>query len=309
MTRGLREAYKGEYIIGQRPNLVKDMPGPGYAIKFNSGGGSMYFNRPDDNWTASYWYRPINAGDGLKFQEAGELGETKIGHNQFIMRLSSTRVCAWSSFSTLDYTTDMTGGWNSITMVKKNGIITLYMNGYVVLTMTPGMGDNGKLKDVNMSKLALGSLSGYIDEVQVWDTAFSENDIRTWMCRKIKKHPLQNDRLLLYLNFNEGQGGRVENAYGKGEMELSGNYSWVPSGVPLGDSSVFFYPAQVSDSFQQPGRTISIMHRDGDMFKVVMSSDKNWAYIRGIQLYRVDGAAQLSALPGQIKSWRSEERV
>ena len=304
-SRGLRESYKGEYIIGQRPT-VNNIPGPGYAIQFNNSNASMYFNRPDDNWTTSYWYRPISGGEILGFWEAADIGATRFSIYSYVMSMISCRAGSSCTNSSFDYSTDMTGAWNYITLVKRNGLITVYMNGYEILTMLPGIGDDGLPNDVNMTKLKLGTLSGYIDELQVWDTAFSQNDIRTWMCRKVNTNPMQADHLLLHLDFNNGQGNLVENTCGPGDLELSGSYNWVASGAPIGDTSVFFYPAQVVDSFYQPGRIISIKHPDGDSLKVVMSSQTNWATIRGIQLYRVNGAAQFSTVPNPpVKSWDS----
>ncbi|QIL77813.1 hypothetical protein G7064_19695 [Hymenobacter sp. HDW8] len=83
---------------------------------------------------------------------------------------------------------------------------------------------------------------GDIDEIRVWRTALTEDQIRTNMCRKISPVPAE---LVAYYNFDQTSGTI---AVDKGSVPVNGTLSnfasaalWQPSGAAIGDASTFAY--------------------------------------------------------------------
>ena len=306
-TRYNRESYMGEYIIGQRPGLGKNLPGPGYALSFNgSGNATLEFKRPDEEYTVSFWVYSNSVakddGDWLSFVGPGYQNFTQV-YYWAGGRYTFTTDKYWDAASDNDLVLDQSG-WNHICLVKKNDQVYMYLNGMQLPGLGPvtcGITAGGNKRDVNLTKIVLGQhyrgFNGMIDEFQLWDTALDETTIRQWMCRKItSKHPYEARHLLLYYTFDEGTGTELENTRGAGDMLLSPGVTFVPSGAPIGDTSVYtyIYPPSNTTAF-----TLSIAHPQGDYLQISKPVN-NKCY--GAHLYRVDGKAQFSTLPSEIKS-------
>ncbi|GAB2457749.1 hypothetical protein GCM10011375_06650 [Hymenobacter qilianensis] len=82
---------------------------------------------------------------------------------------------------------------------------------------------------------------GDIDEVRVWRTALTQDQIRANMCRKVSPVP---DELVAYYSFDQ-RAGAV--AIDKGSDPTNGrlinfnNDAWQPSGAAIGDASTYAY--------------------------------------------------------------------
>ena len=311
-TRTSRESYCGEYIIGQRPSLNKNLPGPGYALRFNgSTKAEMLFNRPDEEYTVSFWYKNTDDKyfDIVSFDGPGGAGPdytrlTGTG-NQF----GITAAKGWTNNVGVGWgnsVVESSGGWNYVTAVKKNDYVTLYINGRFIDSKAMGITSEGTRRDINFTRLLLGYsemhngnyFTGLLDELQIWDVALDSTTIRKWMCRKVSsKHPLEAEHLILYYNFDEGSGSMLENTRGAGDMNLLSGITYEKSGAPIGDTSVYaYYPTS-----SNPGASLTIRHPNGDYLKVTTGAT-GYDNLNGIQLYRVDGAAQFSTYPAQAVS-------
>jgi len=83
---------------------------------------------------------------------------------------------------------------------------------------------------------------GDIDEIRVWRTALTQDQIRTNMCRKISPVPAE---LVAYYNFDQTSGLL---AVDKGSIPINGTLSnfsnsspWQLSGAAIGDASTYAY--------------------------------------------------------------------
>ena len=311
-TRTGREAYAGEYIIGQRPTLNRNFPGPGYALKFNgSSKAEMLFRRPDDEYTVCFWYKNIDDKyyDLVSFNGPGGAGPNCTRVTGTNNSLGVTAMKGWGSDVNVAWqynVVESSGGWNHVAVVKKNDIVSVYVNGRLLDAKGMGVTSEGIRRDADFFRLLLGYsddhnanyFTGWLDELQIWDVALDSNTIRQWMCRKItSRHPLEADHLILYFNFDEGTGSVIENTRGAGDMTLPSGITYQVSGAPIGDTSAFVYfPSSTGNA----GKQLSIAHPNGDylLVKVGTPTDNLW----GMHLYRVDGTPQFSTFPAQAQS-------
>ena len=319
---GNRDSHQGEYIIGQRPSLDRNMPGPGYALHFrNSAYATMSYVRPDSEYTVSCWYKnDPNPGDGVfvSFSGAGfSLGNPDCSSFGFGYggQLMFKAVNGWGNGSVQTGCGDIIDqtGWNHVAIIKKNDVVTVYLNGIEECSVPCGLNSSGQARDADFVDMNLGYgfsmdagsgvqyLKGSLDEVQVWDTAFDINTLRQWMCRKVtNQNPYQENHLLLYYNFDEGSGTLLENRYGPGDLNIVGDANFIVSGAPIGDTSVYLYAATMQSALD-----LKIVHPNGDSlsFSKPFGNNNN---MFGAHLYMVYGTAQFSTIPDPpVLTWDS----
>ena len=120
---------------------------------------------------------------------------------------------------------------------------------------------------------------GYMDEVRIWKTVRTANEIRTNMCRKLTG---AEANLISYYNFNDGTGLTLSNKVTGAESgtlkNMSGTTEWQASGAAIGDSSVFVYPTAWSST------TLNMMSADHGNLGV----NNITGPVAGMQIYRVD---------------------
>ncbi len=305
-TRIKRESSRAEYIIGQRPNLVKDLSGPGYAVRFeeSSEGALINYERPDDEYTAMFWSKVDAAPGGhssgkyIAFIGPGYANYSQLYYSS-VGDLTFVADKGWDDSQERNSRILDQSGWNHIAIVKEDDYTSVYVNGRRRIgPLLMGYNSGGTKRDVGFKKIRLGgqNFKGWMDEFTLWDVALDQATIREWMCREITDlHAYEAENLLLYYNFDEGQGIELENKRGPGDMILSGT-SWAQSGAPVGDTSVFYYQGTRTDNF-----TMSIPHPNGDSLEVEKTSGE----LFGMHLFRVDGKAQFSNIPGGVQSWDS----
>ena len=301
---GTRDTYHGEYIMCQRPNSASNLPGPGYALNIGAQGNwaSININRPDSTYTVAFWLRKTNDGDIVTFKSP--LSQPPIFcfgdaySRNFLENGWGDPTGAWSPY----YTNKDGWEWVHVAFVKKNETVTLYVNGMIapenVVYHVP------QNTDYDMITMVIGndnsdypkSFTGMVDEFQLWDIALDSITIRNWMCRKItSQNPYEAQHLLAYFQFDEGSGTQLENPCGPGILQLSGsNIGFVESGAAVGDTSTCIYPAITNDHISPVN--LSISDPDGDYLSYSNVSKVTY----GVQLYRVNGRAQFSTIPGGI---------
>ncbi|MBI3220923.1 MAG: LamG domain-containing protein [Bacteroidetes bacterium] len=171
------------------------------------------------------------------------------------------------------------GTWIHVTAVARTFFdMSLYVNGVDVGGETIGSSSF----NMDSSKPGFASTAYFtsnnviyrykdmIDDIRLWNRALSEVEIRTTMCRNLSG---TESGLVGYWNFNEISGGTVlDKSPNKFHGQFVGNPTRVYSGAPIGDLSVFNYPAT----------TTSIV--DGSL--KVEASDISGA-VQGIQLYEI----------------------
>ncbi len=130
-------------------------------------------------------------------------------------------------------------------------------------------------------------LDGELDELRVWGVGRTEAEIRETMCQKLSG---TEPGLEAYWRFDEGMGTTVADLSGSGHNgTFVGAMNWQLSGAPLGDTSIYTYPASWL------GETLTIEGPGSEQFTV---SDVAAVAVRGLHIYRVDEFPNdLSGLP------------
>ncbi|MBC6606122.1 LamG domain-containing protein [Hymenobacter sp. BT188] len=119
---------------------------------------------------------------------------------------------------------------------------------------------------------------GDIDEVRVWRTALTQDQIRANMCRKISPVP---DELVAYYSFDQRVGAV---AIDKGSDPTNGrlinfnNDAWQPSGAAIGDASTYAYGPDLRT------RRLGLAASNGDSAIVTNITTQT----NGVQLYAVN---------------------
>ena len=161
----------------------------------------------------------------------------------------------------------------------------IYVNGVLEATATSQSG----AIDYADSWLALGmykddneafSIDGTVDEVKIWNTAKTENEIRESMCHKLSGN---EENLVAYFRLDNLAGETIRD-YGPnsltGQMQdMAPATARVVSGAPIGDESVYTY----ADSWDGIELDFTTTNR-GDF----QLSNLEGAFLKGVHLYQVD---------------------
>ena len=120
---------------------------------------------------------------------------------------------------------------------------------------------------------------GYMDEVRIWKTVRTADQIRTNMCRKLTG---TETNLISYYSFNDASGlvltNRVAGAENGTLKNMAGNTEWQKSGAAIGDSSIFIYPSSWTAT--------TLQLNSANHGKVSISNVTG--PVAGMQIYRVD---------------------
>lgn len=201
---------------------------------------------------------------------------------------------------TLDSPSDYPiGKWTHVaaTYNQSQSSAKLYINGEEVAsgTYSSGLG-NGNSDDFVIGGRDPGAgsygrpFNGSLDELRLWNVARSENDIRTFMSKKINPSSIPSS-LVAYWNFDKPRAGTIvdiTNNKNDGSLVNISSFQFEWSGAAIGDESAFVYPS-VSGSFSQ-----KIGHPNGDT--IVVSS--SFPSSTGLHVYRVDAPPLRIGVPG-----------
>lgn len=173
------------------------------------------------------------------------------------------------------------GRWYHVAGTFNGDSICVYINGELerVKKFTGRIGASYKLtlKIGEYSKplinpLPGGNFDGMIDEVRIWGGAISQQQLKDWMCKKIKTYHPERKNLLAYYRFDENNGTIFYDLSGNGNHgTLAGNR--VRSGAPLGDTAIY----SLKGNFH-------FVASNGDTISVRTDSSFN----KGVYFYHVD---------------------
>ncbi|HBS85221.1 MAG: hypothetical protein A2W91_04650 [Bacteroidetes bacterium GWF2_38_335] len=268
--------------------------GSGYANGFN-GTQAMYITTSAttdfagwDDFTISAWvyhtnsggYRTIydkavNTGDNGKFNIHIDITPSNI------VRFNVNKEgVAWEEL--LSVNTIPANTWVHIACVKSLNITTLYINGRYENSMTivdAMTGTSNAGINTNVGRLRRNGTFyyvGMIDELAVFRTALTQDEIREWMCKTITfTHPRWSS-LVSYIRMNENTGWTCFDASGNGNNLFSiTSPTWALSGAAIGDQSVYSYPANWT------GQTLTLSQTAGNSLTVsnVVASANSGAHI------------------------------
>jgi gliding motility-associated-like protein len=178
------------------------------------------------------------------------------------------------------------GEWVHICAIQVGPLSSrMYINGLEVPVSYNGTGSTAIVHDPAGRQVIGWQLSyepgvymnGEIDELRIWRTARTEEEIRANMCRKLSG---SEPGLEAYWRFDEGAGSTAFDASPSAHHgNFAGAMTWRISGAPLGDASVFRYPSSWL------GETLGIDGPDGQRFG---AADVMTSASEGLHVYRVD---------------------
>jgi len=173
-----------------------------------------------------------------------------------------TRKAAWNSFNgweislETNYDTDITvrgssgagyppngaddvvsswaaGGWHHIVVVYEGATATVYSDGVQrdTVTIAAVRNNNLPLYIGRYGEFNIHHWNGLIDEVRIYDRALSVEEIRASMHIKLTG---DEDRLVAYWDFDEGEGQILGDLSGNGNDGILAGPKWVESDAPIG---------------------------------------------------------------------------
>jgi hypothetical protein len=197
-----------------------------------------------------------------------EFGDGAGGNNPAFRRGKSANI------------SNVVGRWINVTVVMNAPFdIRIYVNGVDIGGNSSGgsslpmqSANSGDIPKIGyfLSNNIVYRQKSTLDEIRLWNRSLSQQEIRSGLCTKL----IGNEPGLIgYWDFNETSGNVVlDKSPNKFHGQLVGNPTRVYSGAPIGDVSVFSYPATTS----------SIV--DGTL--KVEASNISGA-VEGIQLYEI----------------------
>lgn len=141
-----------------------------------------------------------------------------------------------------------TGHWYHVACVITSSLQgKIYVNGVEALSFnaheTPKAGHRFSIGQEWDGYSNSGFYKGKIDEVRIWKKALTQNEIRERMCRSV---PVADPGLTGYFKLDESSGNKAFDQVSQtqlGTLYGFGSSHWVTSGAPIGDESVYLYPA------------------------------------------------------------------
>lgn len=304
--------------------LLPPPPGSGYAIQLD---GSYEYIKFDDNsdfdfgdhsFTMELWVKKLettnNNKNSFALSKWFKGNETK-GSNEYALLLSSNGDNDNPAFKfeidTVTYKLaspdPMTiNQWTHLTIVRNVDTFILYMNGEPKDTLVQSGSINNVGRNleigVNDANISPGVdayyTNGQFDEIRIWDTALTKDEIRTWMCRTMKPYHPEYQDLVSYYSFDEAASSQLTDLKGDhdGELHELENSKWVYSGAPIGDTSIYNYNLSTNDSFD-------LAHTAGDYIRVSDIANNPV----GLQMYLINSRPKFHTAPGNIAQL-SEDR-
>ena len=237
---------------------AQGFPGPGNKLYFDGGGAFVNCgtNNRGITWyvTVEAWIKTTNSGyQHILGKYSNSLVEEK-GYNLLtIDGVASfdgrTGVGKYMSSGRSRTRVD-DGRWHHIVGVCNISTWQIYVDG----VLENSANYNYSTADLTTSSpMSIGKyfvqsenfFDGDIDEIRVWRTALTQDQIRQNMCRKIAPVPAE---LVAYYNFDQTAGNVVVDqgsAPTDGTLTNFGSAPWQLSGAPLGDVSTFAYGADL----------------------------------------------------------------
>ncbi|MBK8807912.1 MAG: gliding motility-associated C-terminal domain-containing protein [Bacteroidales bacterium] len=294
-----KEQYRGEYCLAYRQAETPVRPGSGMALRNaqvpsgNIDGKILYLDLHD--YTVSFWAQ----GWGEVFNFTGKYSENEqkfsIGPEwEHGLGCSMRTSYNWGNtqYITPNSRIATDDEWKHYTVTRKGTKITIFING--IEAASGNILDAYTINEMHLFNDPQWQTGNYpdghcgltIDELQVWDMALDQATIRDWMCKKVTEaHPYECEHLVLYFNFDEGNGSVLEDKRGSSDIVLTtdgSGFQWVRSGAAIGNESVHDYLSP---------ENIQMIHPNGD----ILTANRTSGSSTGIHLYRIDNMPPVTA--------------
>lgn len=209
----------------------------------------------------------------------GDEGQFWLEHNKSNSRFIFSLQTVNGRVSATGTTNPQAGTWYHVAGVYDGSFMYLYVNGMLEAKVP----QTGKFQPYQSDyKLNFGQwafpgngfrrFNGMIDEVSIWKTALSKDQVRAYMCQKLGG---KENGLIGYWRMNESSGNMIHDMTAFQRHGTTQNTVISVSGAPIGDQSKFF-PSATFASLKNP------VYQDS----VTVSNFS--AIPQGVVMYRVD---------------------
>lgn len=269
-------------------------PGSGNAISFDGSTQSVSIpnitaiNFGTGDFSLGFWYNSANNG---KAEIVFEKRDDNCGDGQnWSIRKAADQIYLevnvpgpTSDVVTIPNAAD--GKWHHIVFTRTATQLNGFKDGVLIAST------NATAQNVNNSapiQIATGPCSpffpggngffnGRLDEIQFWNAALTQTQIRDRMCKKITNSDPLYSNLVAYFNFDESTGNIVfDGTFNANNGSLINNPTRLTSGAPIGNTSTYDYSGASSTAhLTHPTR--------GDIFASTLSAGD----ADGLQLYCV----------------------
>lgn len=280
------------------PNLDPSfVNGSGTAFEFDGNNwmslGTPDVLKPEEQLTVEAWINPnefTQSWTGILFygQDNGsdESGYGLVHHNGKLRAYFMPENYGGNSWNSAPGAAVPIGQWSHVAASYDGESLKFYLNGVLMEEQTTSGNMNWEFDPVDFR---FGTFyddnedvryNGKLDEVRIWDTARSIEDIQADMCRKLEG---DEANLIGYWSFNEGFGAPAAiDQTANGNDAVTGGTtvaeSWIYSGAHIGDESTSLYGAELS------GQSLSL--GSSGFGEVVLNNFQE--NTEGVQIYRVD---------------------
>lgn len=268
---------QAEYIAGFDNSFLPQRPGSGYALDFD--GTNQFIDVPysakvnSNVFTISCWAR-VEGGAGsyrgvVSSRKKNVGGTLQTGFviyanpsNEWEFWLGDGVTAGGSGWSVLNSGVTVTSEWTHIACTYDGTTQKIFINGEEKASQpspnyTPNVDLNMRIGGVNAESQFY--FNGEIDEVEVWNIALTQNQVRDRMCKKIKSDDALFCNLMAYYRFDENSGSTLTDYAGGNDGTLINGPVYQLSGAPIGDESAYDYSGTPN---------VSLSSADGDQLTV-----------------------------------------
>lgn len=224
-----------------------------YALSFNA--TNKYVSIPDHNsldlsssFTIEGWIYPV--GPGSSGTDGGIIINKEYSYEIALFPDYTLRYALSANGTGSDWSWINTGisvpqnSWNHFAMVKSGTSVTFFFNGVQQFTNSSApstLTANAQEIRIGARILAPQYFNGYIDEIRIWNTARTANELRRYILNKDLSNSASG--LVAYYRFNENSGTTTENSCTNTSGingTLVNSPAWVSSPVQYGANSLQF---------------------------------------------------------------------
>ncbi|MEO1053459.1 MAG: LamG-like jellyroll fold domain-containing protein [Bacteroidota bacterium] len=248
------QSGQGEYIAGFETTSVTIGAGAGNTIEFD---GAADFASAGELLSQSYtkeaWIRidpASTTGNIISGDDGG------AGHALFVNRTGANfflRSGHAPNFN--DDAFDNTNALEAdrwyhvaVTYDAGTGYMILYKNGIQVASATSVAAHSDPSVFVGSFGGTVNYLRGNVDDVRIWNTVLTVDEIRDAMCKQVDNTHPQFCNLVAYYRMDEGTTTALRDWVAGGDGTFGGAPSVVSSGAAIGDNSVADYTGTVAPS-------------------------------------------------------------
>jgi len=274
--------------------LEEDTIGPGLSVLFDGVDDYIETNltslpSAQNNYAVETWVKPTFADTDLPIFYMANTDESAYSH----LYIRNDNKLVWNIQNGTTSEVALVGSemnlneWAHIAITKNGNRHTLYKNGVVVASINATVSEStyDQAYIAHASATDNQYFGGKIDEIRIWNTNRTREQIREYMCKKLQADSFENILAYYRLDSPDYTNQTLLNTKDTTSLALLQNVNFTKrsrfavSGAPLGDYSKYIYPQNWEDI------ALNINHSNGDGLAVSNISGNT----SGAHVYIIDG--------------------